>query len=369
MKICMESDKQSCTTAQSENKRIVYIELLRVMATIAVIAIHVAAQNFYSVEINSLEWKVFNITDSAVRWAVPVFVMISGALFLNHRKNITIKSIYTKNIRKIVIVFVFWSAFYALNRLICGEGLKKAVASFIEGNYHLWFLFMICGLYIVVPILRKITVTKEMTEYFLVVGLVFTFIIPRTLHLLKCVELPYTKTVTDSLEAAVSSMKFHLTLGYVVYFVLGYYLSEYEISKKIQRSLYVLGIAGFVSIAVLTMWYSQKQMKAYTAFYDNLSVGVLFMSVAVFVFAKYRLDQIKWNDKILSAVQKISNHSLGIYLVHVFVIEKLNKWAAFHTLTFHPIVSVIAMIVCVFAVSYMISGALHRIPVLSKYIV
>ena len=63
-------------------ERIIYFDYLRVLATMAVIFLHVAAQNWYNTDINTLNWHVFNIYDSIVRWGVPIFIMISGALFL-----------------------------------------------------------------------------------------------------------------------------------------------------------------------------------------------------------------------------------------------------------------------------------------------
>ncbi len=70
--------------------RTIYFDYLRVFATAAVILLHVAAFNWLSTDVNGYDWKVFNFYDSIVRWGVPVFVMISGALFLG-RDDISIK--------------------------------------------------------------------------------------------------------------------------------------------------------------------------------------------------------------------------------------------------------------------------------------
>lgn len=71
--------------------KIEYFECLRVIATIAVIIVHVAAMKWYDGYARSLSWNIFNIYDSAVRWCVPIFLMISGALFLS--KEITISNV------------------------------------------------------------------------------------------------------------------------------------------------------------------------------------------------------------------------------------------------------------------------------------
>ena len=78
---------------QKNPERVWYLEYLRIIATVAVIVLHVAAQNFYGVGVESFAWKVFNCANGLVRWSVPIFLTISGALFLDNEKEITIETI------------------------------------------------------------------------------------------------------------------------------------------------------------------------------------------------------------------------------------------------------------------------------------
>ena len=77
-------------------ERKTYCDYLRLIATFAVVVLHVAASNWYSTDVNGLEWQSFNFYDSVVRWGVPIFVMISGSLFLS--REISIRKIYSKYI-------------------------------------------------------------------------------------------------------------------------------------------------------------------------------------------------------------------------------------------------------------------------------
>lgn len=175
----MEDKKSIVTVSQN---RIIYLDVLRILATFAVIAIHVCSQNWSKVQPSSYEWNIFNFYSGLSRWAVPIFVMISGALFLDNRRTINIKKLYTKNILRIITAFIFWSMFYAIiTNDFWGKdrgNIKLFVKSFIEGHYHLWFLHMILGLYIATPILRKIAADLKTTEYFLIISMIFTFIVP-----------------------------------------------------------------------------------------------------------------------------------------------------------------------------------------------
>ncbi len=67
--------------------------------------LHISAQNWCEIDIASFKWQVFNFFDSIVRWAVPIFVMISGALFLGRNSNI--EKLYKKNILRIITFFLF----------------------------------------------------------------------------------------------------------------------------------------------------------------------------------------------------------------------------------------------------------------------
>lgn len=74
-----------------EKRRTVYFDCLRVLATLGVIIIHVTSFNWGKVSVSSFDWQVLNFYNGIVRFAVPCFVMISGALFLerdvDYKKN------------------------------------------------------------------------------------------------------------------------------------------------------------------------------------------------------------------------------------------------------------------------------------------
>ena len=67
---------------QTQPQRIAYFDVLRILATFAVIVLHLSAQHWADTDVYSRAWQAFNLYDSAVRWAVPVFVMISGSVSL-----------------------------------------------------------------------------------------------------------------------------------------------------------------------------------------------------------------------------------------------------------------------------------------------
>ena len=335
-----------------KGKKILYLEQLRALASILVVVIHVASQNWKVIDVNSINWQIMNIYDSFARVAVPIFVMISGAIFLSKDRSYKIKDLFKKYIIHIFLVLIIWSFFYAIfYYLKNGETLAKFWTRFVGGHYHLWYLFMLIGLYLILPLLKKITESKELTEYFLILSFVLTTLLPTL------IKFPFLKWMNDPF----SSLHYHFTVGYSSYFVLGHYLHEYELNSKQQKLIYVLGIFGLLFTIVSTYFMSQINQTAYKGFYNNFCFGVVFEAIAIFVYFKYR------SIKCVKIPLFIAKYSFGVYLVHVFVIDQL-KIMGLHTLMCPAVLSVPIMIVLVFMISLVISYLLNHIRFLAKYI-
>lgn len=353
----------------SERSRVIYLDYLRIAATFGVIVLHISGQNWYTTSVNSFEWNVLNFYDSIVRWVVPIFVMISGALFLDKAKEVSIKKLYSKNILRIITALIFWSSVYALDEGIQGANFSSFFISMLEVNYHLWFLIMLIGLYITVPILRKVTASSQLTKYFLVISFVFTFLIPSISNLLTLLEISSAEKFIEAIQESFSEMNFHLTLGYTSYFVLGYFLSKVDLNRKFRIVIYIFGIIGFITTILLTAGFSSKMQIAYGEFYSNFSLNVLLESISVFVFTRYQLTKITALFKYQTLVLKVSKYSFGIYLVHALIIEIMIVILGINNLSFNPIFSIPTLSIGVFGVSFLISAILNHIPLLNRYIV
>ena len=96
----------------TEKNHIAYLEALRLVACILVVGVHVSAFNLEQVPVESLNFKVMNGLDCLSILGVPLFVMISGALFLAPSYEVTVKKFYTKKIPRIVFLYFFWLDFF-----------------------------------------------------------------------------------------------------------------------------------------------------------------------------------------------------------------------------------------------------------------
>lgn len=339
-------------------QRVLYFDHLRIWATLGVMILHIAGQNWGNAGAESLSWQTFNLLNSCTRWSVPIFVMISGALFLG--RPCSMGKLFKKHILRIATAFVFWSALYGLAAWCRGAGGENVLMQILKGHYHMWFLFVIAGLYLIVPLAKKITESPGLTKYFLVLMLVFCGAIPQ---LLKAVSAA-SPAFGDALQRDLQFLNMQLPAGYAGYFVLGYFLSVTDLSPKIRRLIYALGILGFLITAGGTALISWRAGSPQDMLYSYFSVNVLLESAALFVFFKYR---IRPGNK--PAVTKISQYTFGAYLVHPLILELLDEGLGFNTLTYPPILSVPGLILAVFLGSFAISWVCNHIPFLKKYIV
>lgn len=338
-----------------QTDRTVYFDYLRVFATFAVIILHISAQNWYIADVNGFERQTFNFFDGIVRWSVPVFVMISGALFLN--RDLPLKKIYSKYISRMVISFVVWSVIYSLFE--SGTAMQR-ISSAIEGHYHMWFILMITGIYMCIPFIKAVIHNDFNGKYYLVLAFIFAFIIPEALTLADDFGSRLIIKGADAISNGINNMDIHIVIGYASYFILGYYLNKITFNRKQRIIIYAMGLFGFTATVVLNSSVALKTQEYCSHYYEYFTVNVLFEAAAVFTWFKYRKFD---NEKLNFFMKKMSKYSFGAYLVHALIIEQLDKQLGLNTLSFNPVLAVFFITVTVFAVSFGISAVLSRISI------
>lgn len=343
---------------KKEIKRIEYLDLLRIISVFFVIIIHAPApgQYWFTLDVDGVLWRILNFYDSISRWSVPMFVMISGALILS--KEYSIKKIY-KKILKLIIAFLCWALIYAI-AFDKNSNAIIFIKSILTGYYHMWFLIMIIGLYMLVPILKKITESEQLTKYFLIVSFTLTTILPQIANHLALIDNNYTDAISKAIISNLGNFK--LFLGYTGYFVLGYYLKNTEITKKWRYIIYGLGIIGYLETILLTNLVSNISGKATETYYEFFALNVALEALGIFVFAKYHFK----TNKVL---QYLSTLCLGIYLSHFVILYKLDSIWNINIMSFNPIISVPSISALVFAISLLVSVIISKIPILKKYII
>ena len=155
-------------------------------------------------------------------------------------------------------------------------------------------------------------------------------------------------------------------MGYVGYYVAGYYLKEYTISRLAEALIYVFGVIG----AVVTVWgtavLSQRAGGLIDVFYGYLSPTVVCFSVAIFVLFRYVLgvSEERSRKQRLGGVARIS---FGIYLVHDLFIQLLHI-LGITTLSFAPVASVPLLSALVFLCAFALAWLISHIPFVGRWL-
>ena len=354
-----------------KEQRSYHLDILRILAIFAVVFMHVSGHISLKMgdDTSSVYWHICNIFDSGTRWAVPMFVMISGYLFLNPQKEIGTKDIYKKNILRMVISYLFWSFLYTLllstvqnYNVFSKQGIIDLFIGTIKGGmYHLWFIPMLIGLYIVVPVLRVLiaNASQKTLSYFILVMLIFESVVKPLTNVSIFNSLFGERVDTISLGLSVG--------GYVLYFVLGYYINTVSFTKLQKRVIYLLGVLSFVITVGATSVLSFVSGKEILNFRDNFSLNVFFMSASVFLFVKERCENKDFSAGARKLILFLSKYSFGLYLIHLFILTWLVDFYVCSNAMVLLLIVLYFVICCV--IPLLVSWIIGKIPLLKKYII
>lgn len=342
--------------------RMAKYDILRVVASFAIVLLHVSASYWSVVDVQGSEFVVMTIYNSFTRFAVPVFFMLSGLFLVSpQRENAAVG----KRVLKLFILFYVWSAFYAFQGVavdaLQGEfkarAWQNAVERCIFGHIHMWFIQILIGFYLLIPIARHLCAKKEAVQYYLILWAIFRYLIPCLTGIFHL----------DILQARIDSLGMDILVGNFGYFLLGYYLSILDIRKEIRAVVYALGILSVGLTAFLTVRDCRASGTYMETWFSPASLNILIMSMAIFLFFKYNPIFDNSRVKKTDMWEKLSRYTFFVYMFHVFIIDKLNL-IGITTVSFPAVISIPVLTVFTFLVSMLGAFIADHIPVIKKIV-
>ena len=169
-------------------------------------------------------------------------------------------------------------------------GIKTHIDAMVSGHYHMWFVLMIIGIYMCIPFYKKIIADSFTMKYFLILSFLFAFMIPWSIQLLNDYIVGNHERLAKLVSVAnshVSTMNMSMVMGYSFYFVLGYYLDNFELRKKYRILIYFLGVLGFAFTVLVDLNLAIKTQQPCDNYYGNFQVNVMLEAICIHTLFKY----------------------------------------------------------------------------------
>jgi len=321
-----------------------YISVLRIVAILLVILIHSSSGYLNSNEFKSFDWSYANWLNSFSRFAVPLFVIISGALLL--QKNESTGQFYRKRLLKIVPPFLFWSIVYLIYYFIryidfdyigFPQVINIVLIRLKSGtNAHLWYLYMILGLYLAIPFIRKIVGNSSKRELEIFLGLWFASLF----------------FMNKWFNSYLPNFDLTFFSGYMGYLVLGHYLRNYPISM-VKLSSFTFFLFCCLITASGTYYLSVSRGEFDPTLYNYLSPNIALSAGFLFIF----VQSLKLPEHLNAFWEFIDIHSFGIYLCHILLLNYIHPLLPLSTLWKIPAATVLTLLA-----SALLTYLLRKIP-------
>ncbi len=337
---------------QQANKQ-VWIDNLRAIATIGVIILHSAGDTVLAYgHISGSDWWAGDFYSSMGRFSVPVFIMLTGVLLLG--KEYELGVFFKKRVVRVILPFLFWSLVYISFDLwtkakqghsILNLETVEWISNQLQhgSSFHFWYIYMLIGLYLFIPILGKWIRHSTEKEILYFLGIWFCSII---------LDLPAFSFI--HLEFDIVNFS-----GHMGYLVLGYYLATKINNQKANNIIAGICVISGLAITISGAYFiTVKENKIDEIFYENLSPNIVLFSIGVFLLFKRITIS---HPTVIKIRDGISKYSFGIYLSHVLILRYLMdstiRWNCLHPVLFIPIVSLICL-----ALSTALIYGLNKLP-------
>lgn len=334
-----------------------YISILNVLACIGVVIFH-TFETGYTSDANF----VFEVLIRAIAYcAVPVFFMITGATLIDYRERYDTKTFFKKRLLKVIIPLIIWSIIYFIINFFKGKfsindlSFKFVFEYFflVKTNPIFWFFVVIIGIYLAIPVISLIPQESRRKAflYIIIITFVFNQFLPDLLYHL---NLNYNY-----------DLKFPLTYsGWISFIFIGYYIDKYEIVKKHRVIIYVLGIIGFLTMVVPTIFISYHKNESCSWFDEYYDAPCVLYSASVFLFFKSKINNNQIVTKIMPFFNFVAPTTLGIYVLHIAIRDFLRYFYTYSYFGMNLVLTLSILTICFIVVKIVqkIPGLRHIFP-------
>ena len=336
-----------------------YISFLRILAMFAIIGAHTIATPviYYSSDYTIFWLKLSVILSEICRSGVQIFIAISGALFLQPDKDLIISKLIRKYVLRLFLALLIFGTLFSFMEIIFTERvftfpqIIKACKNMLENKSwgHLWYLYMLIGLYLITPVLKhfiKIASESEI-QYILIILFLFNFCFP------------------------IIEKYFDIKIGFYLPLVgtpIFFYLMGYAIHSKIIKIKDCISILMIITAIGIFVFESFVNIQINTKgiYFEGFSHSDLFsllipMSVFSLSLNHCRKEPVRF-DKTFSEL------SFGVYIFHAVYINFFYKVLHINPGKMPVIFMWIVVFILTSILSLLTTYILRLLPFIRKYI-
>lgn len=339
---------------KKENKQVhtACISYLRIFATICVIYLHTCStltDNSSLFSLNNEQRMFFDIMHQLMAWTVPIFFMITGMLFLRKEAINDVYDYIFKYGKKVFFALFFFGIPYSFLKLVSSEeiGADLFLRLFLtvvtnKSFGHLWYLYVLLGIYLIMPILKNFSDNASGHEIKFVLSILFLFD-----FCLPCISKIF------NIEIA-----FEIPILYPIFYVLlGHWL--FDNRNNISAIKGVISILFCIaSICVINVFHWKCDV---LTSYDSPLIAILASGIYIqFVKMKWRYFNLLWT---------IDRLCFGVYLIHPLFIHFTYRFLKVTPLSCknYPVMTIVLFLIFVL-LSFSLSWILRTNKIIKKYI-
>ena len=371
----MKTSEKNIKT-NNANSKLMHIEMMRILAAFLVIFNHTGSKGYFlfaSYPFATMPYFIYMAFSVFCKIAVPLFLMVSGALLL--KKDISIKEIFQKRIARMIVVLFLFTAIFYIRLHILKYSDKFTVEDFFIRLYKgdiiipYWYIYAYISFLIAFPFLRAIAknLPEDRYQYLIILSFIFVSLLP-------CIEYRFFNgTVRLNQYGKVS----WLFTNIVIFPLVGYYLENIvDITKINKKHILIACGCSLLGIAISCyMTYYKHRITGVCSeveTQDFMDLFVLPIAITVYLLLKYWNNKITIPNLINKIILSIGSCSFGIYLLHIAIIESKFISHLLDTLTtgfgWNCMISILLMCLLSMIICYFITFILKKIPGIKKLI-